>query len=112
MNKIQCDVYWDTYQLQIIQHEYTHGWTALEFIDVTDPNEPDSFAYATVWLDVLMPGFAYLDVNNFPNIEDIFKQYNLWEPAHRTRISGFVEYPLYRLNMDEIKKYEFIYLSN
>lgn len=105
METLSLDYYWDHADLQIAVHEYTHGWTALEFIDVSIPDQPEPFAYATVWLDVLMPGFAYLDVNNFPNIEEIFKDHKLWEPAHRTRISGFVEYPLYRLNMDEINKY-------
>ena len=105
MNTIPYTLYDKTYQLQIIIDEYRNSWTCIEFIDMTDPKEPDSFQVATVWLDILMPDFAYLDVNNFPGIEELFKQYNLWEPAHRTRLSGFVEYPLYRLNMDEINKY-------
>lgn len=48
---------------------------------------------------------GYVDVNNNPGIEEFIRNNNLGEPTCRIRQSGFVVYPEYRFNMEEINKH-------
>lgn len=68
-----------------------------------DSNAP--FATITVNLHRLGPGYAFLDTNNCPWIMNIFAQYNLGTWTGETRYSGWCEYPLYKLNLNVIRKY-------
>ena len=48
--------------------------------------------------------YAYIDTNNCPWAENFIKEFNLGTKTKQLRTSGYVEYPLYKLNMEEIKK--------
>lgn len=43
---------------------------------------------------------AFLDVNNFPDVERFVEMYGLAKPTGRLRASGFCVYPLYKFNLD------------
>lgn len=51
------------------------------------------------------PGFAYVDTNNMPGAEQFIKENGLGEPTGVRLRSGFCTYPLYKFNIDELKKY-------
>ena len=48
---------------------------------------------------------GYLDINNMPCITDFLTENNLGELTGKTAISGWVKYPEFRFNMEEIKKH-------
>ena len=47
----------------------------------------------------------FIDINNCPWAADFIKQYGLGEPTGISQMSGFCEYPLYRFDMDTVRKY-------
>lgn len=55
--------------------------------------------------------WAYVDVNNMPDAIDFIKKYNLGEIVKNVKDeevkirSGFVYYPLYKFNINELLKY-------
>lgn len=63
-------------------------------------------ATLTVNLDYLMPGYAYVDINNCPWAEEFIKEYALGEPTGRFRESGYCTYPLYKFHHSTFKKGE------
>lgn len=49
-------------------------------------------------------GAAYVDVNNFPDIEDLLLKTGIAEKTPLTKQSGFVTYPLYIFNMEILRE--------
>lgn len=49
---------------------------------------------------------VYIDLNNCPWAVDFINEYNLGEYTGQMKQSGFCTYPKYKLDMNEIKKYE------
>lgn len=55
--------------------------------------------------------WAYVDINNMPHAIDFIKKYNLGKPFTNVKgeqvvtKSGYVYYPLYNFDMNEILKY-------
>ena len=48
---------------------------------------------------------AYIDTNNCPWAESILTENNWGVPTGKQMASGFCIYPLYKLNLEEISKY-------
>ncbi|MBR0420292.1 MAG: DUF4313 domain-containing protein [Erysipelotrichaceae bacterium] len=69
------------------------------------PNEEDVWGDLTVNLDLLIPGYAFVDTNNNPGIEKVIEKYGFAKPTGTTRTNGFCEYPLYEFNLDKMKPY-------
>ena len=84
---------WNNIQLQL--------WTENE-----DYGFPEPYATMTVNLAPITGDYAYLDINNFPDVVNIFKKYKLGTPTDLCKTSGFCVYPFYKLNMEEIYKYQ------
>ena len=51
---------------------------------------------------------AFVDVNNWPDIENFIKENNLGEPTGRKIKSGYVVYPEYTFNKDIVDNIPFI----
>ena len=81
--------------------KYPNGNTCLSLSTV----DGLPFANLTVNLGEIRTNEAFLDTNNSPFVQYLMKEYNLGEYAEYNQISGWVVYPLYKLNLDEIKKY-------
>ena len=47
----------------------------------------------------------YIDINNCPWAPQFLMDYGLAEPTGEYRFSGYCEYPVFRFNVDEVKKY-------
>ncbi len=47
--------------------------------------------------------YMAVDVNNLPTAEEFIQKYNLWELVDYVH-SGFVSYPVYEMNLDELAK--------
>lgn len=70
-------------------------------------SEGEMFAVITTNLGLMLPiNMAYLDTNNCPWVEDFMKKYNFGESTGIYGNSGFCEYPLYTLNIEELEKYK------
>jgi 3-methyladenine DNA glycosylase AlkD len=46
-----------------------------------------------------------VDVNNLPTAEEFIQRYNLWDLVDYVH-SGFVTYPVYAMNLDELRKWD------
>ena len=66
--------------------------------------EDGPYARLTVCLDVEAgEGMAYIDTNNCPWAPSFIDKYRIGKPTNRTRVSGFCVFPLYKLDMDQIR---------
>ena len=71
------------------------------------------FLYNSKWeyysdLSVFIDPFKYLnfmavDTNNLPNAEEFIQEYKLWTLIGQAS-SGFVTYPIYAMDVDELRK--------
>lgn len=80
--------------------------TSLQFLEY-DEECGDWFPYATatVNLEKLEEGYVYLDTNNFPQVEEIFRTYKFGTYAKKDKVSGYCVYPMYKLNLKKIEEY-------
>lgn len=78
------------------------------FIGLICPSEEggyEPYGDITVNLGVKAPDYcAYVDINNMPGLEKFIADNNLGEFTGLVQRSGFVEYPLYMFNVDELRK--------
>lgn len=94
----------DTYELALLKDTYMiNGALYLGLIDV---NTLEEFCDLTVNLPT---GIAdntvqYVDANT-EGMEKLVKKYKLGKPLGMNTRSGFVDYPLYQFNENEINKY-------
>ena len=68
-------------------------------------DDGEMYGTLTVNIDILMPGFATLDTNNFPNAEEVAKSLGA-VPTGQYLTSGFCRYPLYDFNSVELEELE------
>lgn len=90
-----------SYDCYIVVSKYQNNNTALQLIDP----EEGPYATMTVNIEELPSGYAALDVNNFPEVEDIMSKYKLGTPTEFYLTSGYCTYPVYKLNLTNIKEY-------
>ena len=81
----------------------TYGNGNLAIIAFEDDGE--EYGVLTVNINILMPGFATLDTNNFPNAEEVAKSLGA-VPTGQYLNSGFCRYPLYDFNSVELEELE------
>lgn len=107
MAKIKFNSYGTDYSGFLTVDEYVKPKnTALQLWTIDEEfGFPEPYATLTVNLCQLEDGYAYLDTNNFPQVENIFKKYKLGKDTGRIKTSGFCSYPLYKLDMETINKY-------
>ena len=85
-----------------VSHYFNNNNLAL----VVHGGEEEPYEVLTVNLGPLFdPTLGFVDTNNFPEAEQFIKEYKLGEPTGITRVSGFCVYPLYKFDMEEVKKY-------
>lgn len=98
---IKLNVYNEDFTINIIVRRYNNQNIRLDLFAVNE----GPFATITKNLIKLNGDFAYLDTNNCPWVEDLMTKYNLGAKTEITEQSGYCEYPLYKLHMNEIQKY-------
>lgn len=65
----------------------------------------EPYSDITVNLGIKAPDYcAYVDINNMHELENYIKDNNLGEFTGLVQRSGFIEYPLYMFNVDELRK--------
>ena len=79
--------------------QYGNGNTAVQLRCQDGP-----FCNMTVNVEKMEPGFAAIDTNNAPEMESFINKNNLGTKVRSVQ-SGFCEYPVYKLNMEEIHKH-------
>ncbi len=63
---------------------------------------PEEYEVVTVNLHEVPMNQAYVDINNYPSIVSDIVAAGIGKPTGKTCRSGFVTYPLYEFNVDEI----------
>ena len=97
-------MYGGEYELFTVVNKYQQGGGV--YVGLWDEEE-GPFADLTVNLttNTAKGNMAYLDTDNFPEGEYIVKKYKLGKFTGKYGHSGYCTYPLYELDIDEIKKY-------
>lgn len=72
---------------------------------ITEDGEP--FTTLTVNIERLEEGLACIDTNNCPEAIDLIKKYNLGEFTNNYCYSGYCQYPIFKLNIDNLNKYAY-----
>lgn len=90
------------HRLVLQRRKYVHGGSlAVEALE-KDYGCWVPYGSLTVFLEgqKLADDEAFLDVNNFPDVERFVALYGLAKPTGRLGFSGFCVYPLYKFNLD------------
>lgn len=101
--------YGRTYRLYTRIDKYAeNGNTAIQlFCEDEEDGFLEPYMTLTVNLGPLSKEYAYLDVNHErAGIIKMMKEYKLGENMYIEKRSGFVTYPLYKLNLEEFGKYK------
>ena len=88
-------------KLTIKLGKYYNGNTAIQLY--TESSEP--FTTLTVNICDMPKDEVCLDVNNFPDGIELMKKYELGIFTGNVVYSGFCSYPVFYLNMNNVKKY-------
>lgn len=90
-------------KLKLVPGFYPNGWLALS-LEV--PKTGEAYTVLTVNLEDFpafgIPDKAFVDINNNPEAMDFLIRYNLAEDTGYRRRSGWVEYPMVKLNLPEL----------
>ena len=92
---------YEGYKLKIVLGKYYNGNRAIQLY--TDDGEP--FVTLTVNICELPTDEACIDINNFPDGIELIRKYELGVFTGNYVYSGFCSYPVFYLNMDNVKKY-------
>ena len=92
---------YNEYVLKIMVGRYQNN-DNLALSLVTEDGEP--FSRLSVNIDSLPDGWCAIDTNNFPDSIGLIERYKLGERIGEIS-SGFCTYPIYEINMEEVKKY-------
>ena len=92
---------YNEYVLKIMVGRYQNN-DNLALSLVTEDGEP--FSRLSVNIDSLPDGWCAIDTNNFPDNIGLIERYKLGERIGEIS-SGFCTYPIYEINMEEVKKY-------
>ena len=86
-------------QLQVQQ--YAKNWQIAILLYTPDW---DYYSDLSVFVDEFKyQNFMCVDTNNLPNAEEFIQEYNLWTLVGYAQ-SGFCNYPIYAMDIDELKK--------
>ena len=102
---------WDNeYDICFTLEKYTEGdGTAVEmWCKIKGEYGYEPFAMLTVNIPLFRPSNnaqVCIDVNNLHGVTEWIEENNLGVPLGMTIPSGWCEYPVYALNLDEIKKH-------
>ena len=102
MKTMKFKFYGEEYNLFLTIDKYMNNDNIA--ISIWDTEE-GPFADLTVNVCDLPEGLACIDTNNFKEGIDLIKKYDLGTFTNNFVTSGYCTYPVYALNMDNIKKY-------
>ena len=92
------------YDLYVRLHSYEAGNLCIQLLE--EDHEP--FCYLTVNLpyaaSITKKDLAFVDVNGFPEAEEVISKYELGEPVGLMVQSGYCKYPLYKFNIKRLKE--------
>ena len=96
-----------SYEVFLKIHRYVNNQNLAIQILVDEGHYYEPYGMLTVNLSETLPeDMAYVDTNNIQNAEELIKEYKLGEPTGKTCRSGFCEYPLYKFDLEAVKKFE------
>ena len=90
-------------EFRLVTGFYPNGWPVLS---LESPDNGELYTVLTVNLEDSpafgIPDQAFIDINNNPEAMDFLIRYNLAEDTGYRRRSGWVEYPMVKLNLPEL----------
>lgn len=100
---ITFNAYGKNQHVEVLISSYVStGNTAVVFVDLTSG---EIFDIITVNFDFeLSKGYCFIDINNSYGLLDIIEKNGLGEFCGSYCCSGFLKYPLYKINIEKIKK--------
>lgn len=85
---------------------YNSNQTAIQVFCRGEEGYPEPYAIATTRLARdAHEGCVYLDVNNWPEGEEIFEELGIGEATGYVQRSGYCIYPEYRIDFEKLKEY-------
>ena len=105
MKYLNIETYGRNHRICFYSTAYTYNGNLAVFA-YEDTGEP--FADVTVNFDFLEVGCAYLDTNNFPEIEDVLIREGIAKSLDRYKRSGYWDYPLYEFDMEKLAEFSML----
>ena len=109
LRKFQVTSWGKTYDVWLRTSTYRNNnnlYVGLVCKEVEDGEEwYEPFADITVNTESLKPGYAAIDINNFPEAEQFITENKLAKFAKDYVISGFCVYPIYLFDMERLALY-------
>lgn len=98
------DYDWNNIEILLVVEEYTNNNQLAILL-----YEKETWEYYTD-LSVFVEEFSdksymAVDINNFPDAENIIKEHNLWQLVDYVH-SWFVTYPVYEMDLDRLSQYD------
>lgn len=103
------DHFGDEMEVVIRKLSYDNNGSLAVYLFLDEDNDYEPYALLTVNLpesDNNKEDEAYLDTNNLPYAKTFVKKYGLAVPTGRVAYSGFCTYPLYKFDLERLKKLE------
>ena len=92
-------------ELRLVPEFYQNGWLALS---LENPDNQELYTILTVNLEEMpafgIPDKAFIDINNNPEALDFLTRHGLAEDTGYSRQSGWINYPMVKLNLPVIYK--------
>lgn len=109
MAVINFESYGETYELSFKISSYeTYGNLAIIVMSKDKDGFIEPYAHLTTNICPLeKDNLACIDTNNFPEAIDIIEKYKLGTFTGMRIPSGYCEYPVYEMDMNELNKYKY-----
>lgn len=105
---IEYESYGTKYQIWFEITSYQNNDNIAVMAMCIDPeyNFPEPYGTLTVNIDKLEPPLACIDTNNWRDAIELIEKYDLGTDTGQRIQSGYCTYPVYELNLNNIKKYD------
>lgn len=99
---MKLNAYGKIYDVMVKTETYVNNNNLAVIVYETD-DEYYPFAFLTINTDVKLPkNMAFVDINNCEWAEEFIKDNELGEPANYYNTSGYVDYPLYKFDLEKV----------
>lgn len=92
--------------LKFKKAEYLNGNLAIEMVGEYQDEFYDDVISVNLVNAFTPKDYAYLDTNNYPFIADLLVELGVAKKTDFTYYSGWVNYPLYKINVDMLEEDE------
>ncbi len=100
---------WNDVNVFLSVWEYQLGWL---YVLLVEEETGENYCYLSVFVKPLEKrNQICVDINNCQNAEEFIREYNLWVKVWEID-SGFVTYPIYEIDLDELREYDNLWVRD